>query len=235
MNASALLNDPTRAWAPYEPSAKAPWDLARVAHLHRRAGFAAPSSILQRDLKDGPSKAVDRLIEGEPTSGDGQSADEFDALLDEMATRIGSDATPARLQGLWLYRMILTARDPCRREDDAVLAQPFRHVAHQGREPRPDAAAERIAPRARTGSGKFRDDARRRRQGPGDARLARLAGQSQGEAERELRPRGHGTVHAGNWPLHGEGHPGVGPLAFTGWFVVRDRFQHAPPPSTTTA
>ena len=27
-----------------------------------------------------------------------------------MATRVGSDATPARLQGLWLYRMILTAR-----------------------------------------------------------------------------------------------------------------------------
>ena len=51
-----------------------------------------------------------RLLDGEATSGDGQSADEFEALLDEMSTRIGSDATPARLQGLWLYRMILTAR-----------------------------------------------------------------------------------------------------------------------------
>lgn len=110
MNTSPLLSDPARAWAPYEPGAKAPWDLARVAHLHRRAGFAAPWSILQRDLKDGPDKAVDRLLEGEPTSGDGQSAEEFDALLDEMAARVGSDATPARLQGVWLYRMILTAR-----------------------------------------------------------------------------------------------------------------------------
>ncbi|HEY2157626.1 MAG TPA: DUF1800 domain-containing protein [Isosphaeraceae bacterium] len=110
MSTSPLLSDPIRAWAAYEPSAKTPWDLPRVAHLHRRAGFAAPWSVLQRDLKDGPARSIDRLLNGEATSGDGQSADEFDALLDEMALRIGSDATPSRLQGLWLYRMILTAR-----------------------------------------------------------------------------------------------------------------------------
>jgi uncharacterized protein (DUF1800 family) len=110
MNTSPLLSDPTRAWAPYEPGAKSPWDLPRVAHLHRRAGFAAPWATLQRDLKDGPDKSIDRLLNGEPNSGDGQSADEFDELLDEMAVRIGSDASPSRLQGLWLYRMILTAR-----------------------------------------------------------------------------------------------------------------------------
>ncbi len=110
MNTSPLLSDPSRAWAPYEPGAKCPWDLPRVAHLHRRAGFAAPWATLQRDLKDGPAKSIDRLLNGEATSGDGQSADEFDTLLDEMAVRIGSDASPSRLQGLWLYRMILTAR-----------------------------------------------------------------------------------------------------------------------------
>src|SRR5215218_199306 len=110
MSPSTLMTDPARAWTPFEPSPADPWNLARVAHLHRRAGFAAPWAILRRDLKDGPGASVDRLLGGEATSGDGQSADEFDALLDEMASRIGSDATPARLQGLWLYRMILTAR-----------------------------------------------------------------------------------------------------------------------------
>ena len=29
------------AWAPYTPDKKTPWDLRRVVHLHRRAGFAA--------------------------------------------------------------------------------------------------------------------------------------------------------------------------------------------------
>jgi uncharacterized protein (DUF1800 family) len=110
MKSFSLLNDPARAWAPYEPSTKAPWDLARVAHLHRRAGFAAPWSILQRDLKDGPVASIDRLFQGEPTSGDGQTPDEFDSMLDAMTARVGADATPARLQGIWLYRMILTAR-----------------------------------------------------------------------------------------------------------------------------
>jgi hypothetical protein len=110
MKSFSLLNDPARAWAPYEPSTKAPWDLARVAHLHRHAAFAAPWSILQRDLKDGPAASVDRLFQGEATSGDGQSPDEFDSMLDAMSARVGSDATPARLQGIWLYRMILTAR-----------------------------------------------------------------------------------------------------------------------------
>jgi len=110
MKAPSLRNDPDRAWAPYEPGPQAPWDLGRVAHLHRRAGFAAPWAILRRDLADGPVASVDRLIVGEATSGDGQTADDFDALLDSMARRVGSDATPARLQGLWLYRMLLTAR-----------------------------------------------------------------------------------------------------------------------------
>ena len=41
-----------------------PWDLRRVVHLHRRAGFAATWDELQRDLKDGPEASIDRLLEG---------------------------------------------------------------------------------------------------------------------------------------------------------------------------
>ena len=33
------------------PDEKAPWNLRRVVHLHRRAGFAATWDELQRDLK----------------------------------------------------------------------------------------------------------------------------------------------------------------------------------------
>ena len=34
------------AWAPYEPGPEMPWDLRRVAHLHRRAGFARRGPLL---------------------------------------------------------------------------------------------------------------------------------------------------------------------------------------------
>ena len=38
-------------WAAYIPSDQSPWNLRRVVHLHRRAGFAATWSEIQRDLK----------------------------------------------------------------------------------------------------------------------------------------------------------------------------------------
>ena len=49
-------------WAPFEPSPQDPWDIRKVAHLHRRAGLGATWGGLQRDLKDGPQAAVDRLL-----------------------------------------------------------------------------------------------------------------------------------------------------------------------------
>jgi hypothetical protein len=40
--------EPANPWAPFEPTAAAPSDLRKVAHLHRRAGFGATWSALQR-------------------------------------------------------------------------------------------------------------------------------------------------------------------------------------------
>ncbi|SIO18415.1 Uncharacterized conserved protein, DUF1800 family [Singulisphaera sp. GP187] len=108
MNSPPLLTDPARAWAPWDPDSKDRWDLARVGHLHRRAGFAPSWSVLQRDLSDGPDASVDRLIEGEPTAGDGQPAPAFDAMLDAMSGQLAEGASLARLQGIWLYRMVFT-------------------------------------------------------------------------------------------------------------------------------
>lgn len=90
--------DPAEAWAPYGPTPDAPWDLARVAHLHRRAGFTAPWRTLQRDLADGPSASVDRLLKGGPDA-------EFDAQMDAMAAPSG---TVERARAAWLYRLIQT-------------------------------------------------------------------------------------------------------------------------------
>jgi uncharacterized protein (DUF1800 family) len=103
-----VWTDPVRAWAPFEPGPDAPWDRARVAHLHRRAGFAAPWATLQRDLRDGPGPSVERLLNGEPTAADGRPAAESDALADEMARQLAPAASLTRLQAIWLYRMIFT-------------------------------------------------------------------------------------------------------------------------------
>ena len=108
MTTPALFNDPERAWAPFEPGRDAPWDRARVAHLHRRAGFSAPWAVLQRDLREGPGPSVERLLNGEPTAADGRPASEFDELADEMARQLAPGAALARLQAIWLYRMVFT-------------------------------------------------------------------------------------------------------------------------------
>ena len=55
-------------WAPYVADELTPWNLRRVVHLHRRAGFAATWDELQRDLKDGPETSINRLLEGRSRS-----------------------------------------------------------------------------------------------------------------------------------------------------------------------
>ena len=67
MSTPPLFADPGRAWAPYEPE-RGTWDLSSVAHLHRRAGFAAPWAVLERDRLDGLEASVRRLLDGEPPS-----------------------------------------------------------------------------------------------------------------------------------------------------------------------
>ena len=47
-------------WAPYVPDEAMPWDLRRVVHLHRRAGFAATWDEIWRDLNDGPEASINR-------------------------------------------------------------------------------------------------------------------------------------------------------------------------------
>ncbi len=78
--------------------------------MHRRAGFSAPWAILRRDLKDGPEASVNRLLEGEPTAGDGSPAADFESFTAAMADRLGATAELEGLQAIWLYRMLFTPR-----------------------------------------------------------------------------------------------------------------------------
>src|SRR5258707_3134521 len=95
--------DLASAWAPFVADAKAPWDLSRVVHLHRRAGFAASWDELQRDLNDGPEASINRVLEGKARRGG--VPEEFESTSTLLADAAVASNDPARLKAWWVYRM----------------------------------------------------------------------------------------------------------------------------------
>jgi uncharacterized protein (DUF1800 family) len=93
-------------WARYEPTAEAPWDLRRVVHLHRRAGFAATWPELKRDLEDGPAASVDRILAGR--SRIGGVPDDFESVSNLLADAAVASGDPDRLKAWWIYRMLFS-------------------------------------------------------------------------------------------------------------------------------
>src|SRR5205809_5345450 len=90
--------DPKWAWTAYTPSADNPWDLKKAGHVHRRAAFGATWDELRATLKDGPLKAIDRLLKGaEPSAEFAKTA----AVMDRAARQ---NINLAR--GWWLTRML---------------------------------------------------------------------------------------------------------------------------------
>ena len=92
--------DPDWAWAPYEPDARQPWNLALAAHLYRRAAFGAGWQELQQALADGPQRTVDKLLR--PPAG----VEAFNRRCDES-----ENAATGSVDGLrawWLRRMMET-------------------------------------------------------------------------------------------------------------------------------
>jgi uncharacterized protein (DUF1800 family) len=87
------------------PTAKDPWDLRKVAHLHRRAGFGTTWSELQRDLKAGPEESADRLLKPRTPTDEEKSA------LDALRQGLLESGDGERLKAWWLYRILWDA-DP---------------------------------------------------------------------------------------------------------------------------
>jgi uncharacterized protein (DUF1800 family) len=94
-------------WAPYVTTPQDPWDLHKVAHLHRRAGFGGAWSEIQRDLKDGPRAAVDRLLAPRAASAEEKQ------VLDSLRQGVLDSGDADRLKAWWLYR-VLYDPDPLR-------------------------------------------------------------------------------------------------------------------------
>jgi uncharacterized protein (DUF1800 family) len=94
----------TDCWAPYTPDAAAPWNLRRVVHLHRRAGFAATWGEIQRDLRDGPQAAIDRVLTGRAATE--CIPDAFQRTADLLGESAAASRDPGRLKAWWVYRML---------------------------------------------------------------------------------------------------------------------------------
>ena len=105
---TSLFDDPRRAWEPYQPSTEAPWNAARVAHLHRRAGLGATWGQLQRDLAEGFEPSLRRVLEGETQGPGGQPASAFADTVAAMEDSARRRPSIERAQMLWLYRLIFT-------------------------------------------------------------------------------------------------------------------------------
>jgi len=93
-------------WDPYCPTEREPWDLRRVVHLHRRAGFAATWGEIQRDLAADPQVAVGRLLGGKARA-DG-IVEGFEAVAATLAEAAVAAGDVNRLKAWWLYRCLFT-------------------------------------------------------------------------------------------------------------------------------
>jgi uncharacterized protein (DUF1800 family) len=111
MNTPLSSKPPKEAdpWAAYVPSEEVPWNLRRVVHLHRRAGFAATWSEIQRDLKDGPQASIERLLTGKARSQN--VPPDFEHISTLLADAAVSAGDAARLKAWWVYRMLF-GNDP---------------------------------------------------------------------------------------------------------------------------
>ncbi len=99
----ADATDLRRAWQPYQSSPSSPWDIKKVGHLYRRAGFGATPSELEAALKAGPEQAVEAILRGGP------GLEQFEKDTDAWAQPFVRANNGGRLRDWWLYRMLYTS------------------------------------------------------------------------------------------------------------------------------
>jgi hypothetical protein len=95
-------------WSVYRPCREAPWDLRRVVHLHRRAGFAASWGELRRDLTEGPEASIARLLDGRARPPGAPEAAEFERISSVLGDAAIASSDAGRLKAWWLYRLIFS-------------------------------------------------------------------------------------------------------------------------------
>jgi hypothetical protein len=97
--------DPARAWQPWEPDARDPWNLKWAGHLYRRAGFGAGAAELRQAVDDGLAAALQRLLDGEPQS---EQRYRFLTATGDSIVHKGTGNPAHEMRVWWLYCMLYT-------------------------------------------------------------------------------------------------------------------------------
>jgi uncharacterized protein (DUF1800 family) len=108
MSAREPPPDARTAWEPYRPGIHGPWDIARVAHLHRQAGFGATYAQFRRAVADGYEASLQRILGGETHGPDGRPAQGFAEIAAIMEGDARRRPTIERVQLWWLFRLLFS-------------------------------------------------------------------------------------------------------------------------------
>ncbi len=106
---SDTQSDPEACWSPWHPEGSDQWDLAKVAHLHRRAGMGATWGQVRRDSAEGFERALRRILDGEAHGPDGRTAGEINEIAEAMVSSARREPSIERIQYLWFFRLIFSA------------------------------------------------------------------------------------------------------------------------------
>ena len=91
-----------RMLEPYLPSENSPWNVERVVHLHRRAGFAATWDRIQKDVQEGPDASIDRVVNA-------KTSPDFEQMSNVICDAAIGAGDITRLKAWWLYRMLFSS------------------------------------------------------------------------------------------------------------------------------
>src|SRR5688572_1688578 len=95
--------DPAWAWQPYRPDRERPWDVKRVGHLYRRAGFGAAQAELTEGVRIGVDATIDGFFAARPSA-------DLDAAWETLKQSIAAANNGAQLPAAWVYRMLHTTQ-----------------------------------------------------------------------------------------------------------------------------
>src|SRR5262245_31482607 len=94
--------DPAWAWQPFEPNSNTEWNLARAAHLYRRAAFGGTRSELSAAISQPPPEVVKQLVRDSANAADSRGDD------DAFAQSVLATNDPRQLAAWWVYAMLST-------------------------------------------------------------------------------------------------------------------------------
>ncbi len=93
--------DPQWAWAPYNSTEVAPWNVRMAAHLYRRAGFGATFNELSAAIEKEPATVVDEIFSVKQPST-------FLTETKSLADAAIASGNVNQLSAWWVYRMLST-------------------------------------------------------------------------------------------------------------------------------